>query len=389
MKEPVKVALIGCGAIAPAHAQGLVNNPKVKLAALYNRNIAKAVDLNDKFKLDAKLYDDYDKLLFESDVRAVIICLPPAQHCQFTIKALHSGRHVLVEKPMARSPLECRIMQKCAEAHNLTLGVIAQNRYKDPVFKLKQCLKEQILGKVNSVYVNSLWWRGGNYYDMAWRGTWAVEGGGALMSHACHQLDMMIYLLGMPLSVQAHMCNLTHDNSECEDTVSAVFEYDGFEAFFNCSLNYHEENQDIVVQCDKGMLKIPYALECYEALPNGYPVVNAKLKEKVRAFYEALPGLPLHNHEAQIANFIDAVRGEAPLEITAQDGCNVIDLINAIYYSAVKGCKVALPLDPNLEVFDTDKRVKFLPHFYEKHLFVESKENLAISLGADSKKNEA
>lgn len=386
MKEPIKVALIGCGAIAPVHAQALVNNPKVKLVALYNRNLPKAVALDEQFKLGAALYDDYDKLLDESDAQALIICLPPAQHCDFTLKALRSGRHVLVEKPMARSPLECRQMKECAQEHNLILGVIAQNRYKDPVFKLKQCLKGQILGKVNSVYVNSLWWRGGNYYDMAWRGTWEIEGGGALMSHACHQLDMMIYLLGMPLSVQAHMCNLTHDNSECEDTVSAVFEYEGFEAFFNCSLNYHEENQDIIVQCDKGMLKYPYALECYEALPNGYPVVNTKLKEKVQAYYEALPGLPLHTHEAQIANFIDAVRGEAPLEITAEDGCNVIDLINAVYYAAVKGCKVPLPLDPGLEVFDTHKRAAFLPHFHEKHVFVESKENLAISLGADFQK---
>ena len=146
----------------------------------------------------------------------VSVCLPPSAHCEAAIHALNHGCHVLVEKPMASSLEECDKMIRAAGENNRLLSVVCQNRFKTPMERVHRMLEEGTGGRVTHAIVNSLWWRGENYYDLWWRGTWESECGGSFTSHSVHHIDLLQWMMGMPESVMACMRNVGHHNSELE-----------------------------------------------------------------------------------------------------------------------------------------------------------------------------
>ena len=130
---------------------------------------------------------------------------------------LNSGKHVLVEKPMASSLEECDKMLKAAKESGKTLAVIAQNRFRTTIMSLKNILDKQLIGRINYAQIDSLWWRGHSYYDLWWRGCWDKEGGGCTLNHAVHHIDMMCWMMGLPDKVTSVLGNVAHDNAEVED----------------------------------------------------------------------------------------------------------------------------------------------------------------------------
>ena len=132
-------------------------------------------------------------------------------------------------------------MMEAAGKNSRILSPICQNRFKTPVQKVYRLLESGVCGKVNLVSVNSLWWRGADYYDLWWRGTWENEGGGCLISHAVHHVDLLQWMVGMPLRVTAVISNAAHENSECEDAAIGILEYPGFLAQITASVVTHGE----------------------------------------------------------------------------------------------------------------------------------------------------
>ena len=132
------------------------------------------------------------------DVDLAVILTPPFAHAEATITALDAGINVLIEKPMATSLEECDAMISAAEKNGKLLSVVAQNRYKSPMMKLKAVLDSGLAGEIQHAQVNSFWWRGQKYYDLWWRGTWEKEGGGCTMNHAVHHIDLFHWMMGMP-----------------------------------------------------------------------------------------------------------------------------------------------------------------------------------------------
>src|SRR5699024_8470063 len=107
----------------------------------------------------------------------VSIATPPGTHCELTVQALEAGAHVIVEKPMAPSLEECDRMLESQRRSGKLLSVIAQNRFRDDMARLKAVLATGRIGRIAHARIASAWWRGRAYYDLWWRGTWASEGG--------------------------------------------------------------------------------------------------------------------------------------------------------------------------------------------------------------------
>lgn len=382
MQEKVRIAVVGCGAIGRVQARELVKLSDCELTALCNRHPEKAKALAEELNLDLPVFDDPGELFAAGLCDAVTICLAPEQHCAVTCQALSAGLHVMVEKPMARSLAECDAMLEAARRNGKTLAVICQNRYRSPAQRLKQVLKSGFLGPLTRAEVSSLWWRGENYYDPAWRGTWQIEGGGCLMSHAVHQLDMTLWLLGRPLSVTASMYNRAHHNSECEDEVYALLDYGDFTVLFTCSLNHHAEKQDLVFDGLNGTLSFTGMAYVSKALPNGYP---AEDKEAIRALKETLAAAPVlssEGHGAQLQTFIEALlQGRKP-EGCGEEGRDALELLMALYKAAVTGKKVSLPLSPDDPFYRHETRVPLMPVFHQKRVSVEGSPVMEISLGS-------
>ena len=129
--------------------------------------------------------------------------MPPSEHAQAAIFMLEAGKHVLIKKPMALSLVDCDRIIKASAGSKKLLSVISQNRYKVPVMKVKRLIDEQAGERILFCTVNSLWWRGENYYDLWWRSRWETEGGGCLINHAVHHVDLLQWMVGMPSKVTA------------------------------------------------------------------------------------------------------------------------------------------------------------------------------------------
>ena len=175
----IRVAIIGTGGISDSHIQAYLQFPeKCQIVALVDIYPEKAVQKANQYELTARIYADHQALLNDGQFDLASICTPPYVHAEIAVNVLKAGKHVLVEKPMATSLQECDRMLAAAQASGRLLSVIAQNRFTTPMWRLKKVVEQGVIGKVLHAQVDSFWWRGSNYYNLWWRGTWEKEGGG-------------------------------------------------------------------------------------------------------------------------------------------------------------------------------------------------------------------
>jgi predicted dehydrogenase len=289
---------------------------------------------------------------------------------------------------MATSLEECDAMIAAAEKNGKLLSVVAQNRYKTPMMKLKAVLDSGMAGVIKHAQVDSFWWRGQNYYDLWWRGTWEKEGGGCTMNHAVHHIDLFQWMMGMPAEVQAIITNVNHDNSEVEDFSTAVLLYeDGRVGQITASLIHHGENQRLIFQGEKASISAPWRVQASTAMDNGFPEVNTALEEEMSRFYEQLPAVEFDGHDGQIANVLAALEGEEELLIDGVAGRRTIELVMAIFQSGTTGKRVKLPMTPEDPFYTREGILKNAPHFHEKTRSVESASEY-ITFGSDYKEED-
>jgi len=370
----IKVAVIGAGAIANTHIEGLLKfQDKCQVVALADIYPDKAREKVERFGLEATVYEDYAELLKKESLDLAVILTPPFAHAETTIAALEAGVNVLLEKPMATSLEECDAMIAAAEKSGKLLSVVAQNRYKSPMMKLKSVLDSGLAGKILHAQVDSFWWRGQNYYDLWWRGTWEKEGGGCTMNHAVHHIDLFQWMMGMPDEVQAVISNINHDNSEVEDFSTTVLLYkDGRVGQITASLLHHGENQRLIFQGEKAAISAPWRVQASSAMDNGFPETNTALEKEITQFYDQLPDVANDGHDGQIANVLAALAGEEELMIDGVTGRRTIELVMAIFQSGTTGERVKLPMTPKDIFYTRDGILEHAPHFHEKTRSVES-----------------
>lgn len=382
----IKVAIIGAGAIANTHIEAFLKlKEKCQIVAIADISIVKAQEKADRFGLEALVFDDHKKLLTDVNQDLAVILTPPFTHKDVTIECLNAGVNVLLEKPMAPSLQDCDAMIAAAEKNSRFLSVVAQNRYKTPMMKLKAVLDSGMIGKIQHAQADSFWWRGKNYYDLWWRGTWEKEGGGCTLSHAVHQIDLFQWMMGMPAEVSAVITNLNHENSEVEDFSTAVLVYaDGRLGQVTSSLIHHGENQRLTFQGEKGSISAPWRVQASIAMDNGFPEENISLEEQIDKFYKELPDVVYDGHLGQITNVLAALEGTEELLIDGIEGRKTIELVTAIYQAGFTGKRVMLPMTPRDAFYSRDGILKNITHFHEKTRSTESaSEN--ITFGSEYK----
>jgi len=370
----LKVAIIGAGAISDKHIQGYqLFRDKVQIVSLVDAYPDKARKKADKYGLDVSIYEDHQKMLTEVDFDLASVCTPPFAHAPVAIDLLNGGKHVLVEKPMATCLQECDEMIAAAKANQRLLSVVAQNRFKTPWMKLKQVVASGKIGRIVHARIDSYWWRGSNYYDLWWRGTWEKEGGGCTMNHAVHHIDLFQWIVGYPSELQAVVANLAHDNSEVEDFSTAILFYDnGTLGQASASLVHHGEKQQMVVQGERAMVSIPWEVRASKQMENGFPEEDLEFAAEIKAYYESLPDLAYSDHNGQVANMLSAVEGAQKLLIDGEEGRKTLELVTAIYKSGITGQKVKLPLTPQDPFYTRQGILDEAPRFHEKTRSVEN-----------------
>lgn len=379
----IKVALLGAGAIADAHLQAYRKfRDQCQVVALVDLYPEKAREKAARHQLDVAVFSRLEDLVQGVEFDLASICLPPFEHAASAVALLRAGKHVLTEKPMATCLQECDAMIAAAQASGCRLGVVAQNRFKTPVMKLRQVLNSGLAGRILHAQVDSFWWRGGRYYDLWWRGTWAKEGGGCTMNHAVHHIDLFQWLMGLPATVHSVSHNFAHDNSEVEDFSTSILTYpNGAVGQITASLVHHGEEQQVIFQGERAKIAVPWQVKASRQKENGFPEDDPAAAAEIQACYDAAPAPEHEGHDGQIANMLAAIAGREPLLVDGAQGRRTLELITAIYQSSHTGQRVTLPLPPDSPFYTREGILKHARHFHEKTRSVDNFASSEITLG--------
>jgi len=211
----VNVGILGAGNISDTHARA-ARAAGLQVVAVFGDNRDKARRLAEQH--EATAFDSLDALLRHPTLDLVMIGSPSGCHADHATAAVRAGRHVLVEKPLDIStPRIDSLLNEVARA-NVTLGVFFQDRLKPDIVEMKRRIDAGNIGTIVLATGEVKWFRPPEYYAASrWRGTWALDGGGALMNQGIHTVDLMLYLLGPVTRLSGSIATRFH-KIEAEDT---------------------------------------------------------------------------------------------------------------------------------------------------------------------------
>jgi UDP-N-acetyl-2-amino-2-deoxyglucuronate dehydrogenase len=219
----IHIGLIGGGNITETHARAARAIPGVEISAIHGSNSEKIAHLCHEH--GGTPYQDFDAFLKHRPMDLVVIGSPSGLHAEQGMAAAREGLHVLTEKPIEITTARADALIAAAKQSNVQLGVIFQDRMKPHIRQLKNWLEQGLLGKILFLDARVKWYRPPEYYaNSHWRGTLALDGGGALINQGVHTVDLLLWLLGDVLRVQARTATLFH-KIEAEDTAVATLEF--------------------------------------------------------------------------------------------------------------------------------------------------------------------
>jgi predicted dehydrogenase len=323
----MRFALVGAGVIGEAHAKALDSLEGSELVAVADVVPGLAEALAAPRGADAS--DDLKRVLARDDVDAVGICVPSGLHADIAVAALEAGKHVLIEKPIDVTLAAADRIIEAERRSGRVATVISQRRFQPAFAFLRKEIEAGRLGRMTSGIAESPFWRSQSYYDSGgWRGTWKLDGGGALMNQGIHVLDLLVWMLGEPVEVSAYAATLAHERIEVEDTVAATILFgSGAIGTITATTAAHPgRTVRLTVNGDAGSAvvdadRLEYLHEAGDQSPR---IADLQLSTD--------PG-----HAAQYADFVAAVQDGRPPAITTTDGRRALAVIIAIYESAAKG----------------------------------------------------
>jgi UDP-N-acetyl-2-amino-2-deoxyglucuronate dehydrogenase len=219
----IRVGLIGGGNITETHARAVRSLPDAEVVAIHGSHKDRVDRLCREY--GGKPFTDFETFLVYRPMDMVVIGSPSGLHATQGIAAAERGLHVLTEKPMDISTQRADALIQAAERHHVKLAVIFQDRLKPEVCRLKECVSSGALGKPILADARVKWYRPPEYYaNSRWRGTLALDGGGALINQAIHTVDLLLWLLGDVIRVQARTRTAFH-KIEGEDIAVAILEF--------------------------------------------------------------------------------------------------------------------------------------------------------------------
>ena len=326
----IRFGILGCGTIGDVHARAIRElSDDAELIALCDVSEERANEYAKKYGV--KAYTSYEEMLASPDIDAISICTPSGMHADQSIKALDAGKHVLLEKPMALTSADAKRVCDKVEETKKTLSVIFQMRFTDDIQYLRKVINEGKLGQLVFCDLYMKYWRDKSYFTVSpWRGTFAMDGGGALMNQGIHGVDIMHYLFGKPRLLTARVKTLVHD-IETEDTAIATVEYEsGALGVMQASTSSNPGfNRRIEINGSRGYAIIVDA-NIEKLYIDGEFVIDTSVTSGASTASD--PTKMSHDrHALQVKNFIRAIRGEEELVSTALDGYNAVSFIEDVY----------------------------------------------------------
>lgn len=342
MDQKLRFAIVGCGVISSTHAKSIQELPDAELVAVCDVIESKARKLAEAFPAD--VYTDYNEMFKRDDVDVVSVLTPSGMHAEIGIAAARAGKHVIVEKPMDVTLEKARaLINACREA-GVKLCVISQHRFDPPIVALKKAICDNKLGQLNFCGSHTKWYRSQEYYDSGdWRGTWALDGGGALINQSIHYVDLLSYIMGPVAEISAYTATRAHVRIEVEDIAVAAVKFksgalgliEGNTAAypgFCARLDVYGTEGSVVIENDRVK---DWKLRCGEE----YTVDDGPV-----SFIGGTSSHDIwhHSHRRQYQDMIDAIRSDRSPLVDGEQGFRALQIVLGVYESARTGKPVRL-----------------------------------------------
>jgi len=345
-----RFAIVGAGVIGKVHAGALAGLPGVAdLVAVVDSDPERAKALASQYGADAG--DDLETVLRRDDVDAVSVCTPSGRHSDVAVAALEAGKHVVVEKPLDVSLAAADRIIDAERRTGRIVAVISQHRFDRSAEKVLQAVRDGHLGTITSAIASHAWWRGQSYYDSGdWRGTWALDGGGAIMNQTVHTINLMITAVGTPVEVFAYTGCLAHERIEVEDTAVAVVKFasGGLGMIHGTTAAYPGLDASLRVFGSKGSAVISNdeLVFLHENAGDAPEIAMSEMTglNQVGEDFRLRPGEAGlgHAHRRQLADFVDAIATGRPPRVGTAEARTALAVILALYESAATGQPVAV-----------------------------------------------
>ena len=336
MSKKYGFGLIGCGIISKWHADSI--------AKIEDATIIGAVDTKkenaEKFanNYSCRVFSSIDEMLACDEIDIVCICTPSGLHAPMAVKVANAGKHFVVEKPMAITKQQMKDMIDACEKNGVKGAVISQNRFSDHIQTVKKAIENGELGDILLGDVYMKFFRSAEYYASAgWRGTWKMDGGGALMNQGIHGIDLLQYLVGPVKSVMGMCRTLVHD-IEVEDTANVLVQFENgaigtiqgatsIEPGYPIRIEISGTKGTVIIGCDE-IIKWDVDGESLEVKNEG--------EEKTKN-YQIPTAFSIDKHAMQIKDLIDAIKEDRRPLVDIYEGKRPVDIILGAYESSRTG----------------------------------------------------
>ncbi len=336
----IHIGLIGGGNITETHARAARAIPGVEISAIHGTNTEKIAHLSREH--GGTPYQDFDAFLNHRPMDLVIIGTPSGLHATQGIAAARRGFHVLTEKPIEISTARADALIEAAKQSKVQLGVIFQDRTKPHIRQLKTWLDQGLLGKPLFVDARVKWYRPPEYYaNSRWRGTLALDGGGALINQGVHTIDLLLWFLGDVVRVQARTATLLH-KIEAEDTAAALLEFSGgaLAIFHATTAAYPGYPRRVEISGTEGTVILEHDRIVAANLRSAPAALeSAALDENQSASSAAVTDF--RSHQAVLEDFLQAIQQNRAPACDGLEGRRSIALIESIYRAAKTPDRVA------------------------------------------------
>lgn len=344
----MKYALIGCGRIAVNHLKAAVNN-ELEIVGLCDIDEKKFSILSEKSGIRISgfpVFQDYQTMVKNVKPELVAIATESGKHAEIALYCIEQGIHCIIEKPMAMSMEDADRIVTLSEEKGVKVSACHQNRFNVAVQELRTALESGRFGKLSHGSINVRWNRNRGYYDQApWRGTWAQDGG-CMMNQCIHGIDLLRWMMGDEVEeVYGVTKQQFHDYLECEDIGMAVIKFaNGAVGTIEGTVNVYPKNleETLYIFGEKGTVKIGGTstnnIDVWDFSDEREgDARNKGLQEETSNVYG-------NGHTSLYADMINAIQADRKPYVDALAGRNAVEMILAVYQSAMTGEPVKLPI---------------------------------------------
>jgi len=356
----LNVAITGCGVIGRTHAVALQSFPEVRIVALVDAIPAAAEALADFIEQQGSQRPPQFTTLADAfaaeDIDLVALATPSGLHIQQGLEVLAAGKHVVIEKPLdvdLTRAQEIEAAAKEAAGKGIVASVISQHRFDQSSVAVADAVAKGRLGRLTSAIASVAWWRSQGYYDSGdWRGTWAMDGGGALMNQGVHTVDLLLWFMGRPVEIHAHTARLAHDRIEVEDTAVATvtFENGGLAVLHATTAAYPGLTVRVQLMGSEGSAVVDNdRLQYFHSRDAGGESADMGLQGGGNQADEELAKYPEEDYKAadpttypaghvrQYRDILAAIAAGRQPGVTVSDAVNALAAVRSVYVSATLG----------------------------------------------------